>query len=114
MTTTTSATQLDTDVQRFLELDARKHEIEAEQAEIKERIRALGIGSHSAAGMTINVTPNRRFNADHAAKVLPESLAALCIKTTTAIDAGLAKENLPPAVYESCMVEVGQPRVVVK
>lgn len=104
------STQLDADVKRYLELDALKADIETEQGIIKERLRDLGNGAHVApCGVSVSVSPNRRFNADKAADVVPPVLLEQI--QSLSIDTKKAKALLPPAVYDLCMVEVGQARV---
>lgn len=112
MTTDTYTTAaLDGDVRRFLELDERRKDIEAEQAIIKARIRALGVGHYDApCGVGVTVSPNRRFDPGLAEQVIPDELLTLC--RVTVVDSKAAKRALPPAVYEQCMKPVGDPRVV--
>ena len=112
-TTVTDPTQLDNTVKRYLELDAMKADIEIEQASLKAWLRELGTGAYVApCGVKVSVTPNRRFNADKALEVIPSALLPLCQKTV--IDSARAKAALPPAIYETAMIEVGEPRVLVK
>lgn len=112
MTTDAYTTEaLDADVKRFLELDERRKDIEAEQATIKARIRALGVGHYDApCGVGVTVSPNRRFDPKVAEEVIPDQLLALC--RVTVVDSKAAKRALPPAIYEQCMKPVGEPRVV--
>lgn len=109
----TDIAQLDTDVKRYLELDAAKADIEIEQAAIKERLRALGVGSYTApCGVAVTITPNRRFNPAEAERIVPAELIPAI--STTAIDAKKAKAMLPPALYEAAMLPVGEPRVTLR
>lgn len=111
-TTTYTPEALDADVKRYLELDERRKDIEAEQAVIKARIRGLGVGHHDApCGVGVNISPNRRFDPKQAEQVLPPELLALC--RATVVDSRKAKSALPPALYDTCMREVGDPRVVI-
>ena len=104
-------TELNADVKRYLELDEQRRKIEAEQAEIKHRLRDLGSGEHEApCGVKVSVTPQRRFNAERARAVLPSDLFSMC--QATVVDTKTAKSVLPPALYESCMIESGVARVV--
>lgn len=109
----TDPAQLDTDVKRYLELDAIKADIEIEQSAIKTRLRDLGIGAHSApCGVAVTVTANRRFNPAEAGRIVPAEL--LPAIQSTVVDAKKAKAILPPALYEQAMLPVGDPRVVIK
>lgn len=109
----TDPAQLDNDVKRYLDLDAKKADIEIEQAAIKERLRALGIGAHATpCGVSVTVATNRRFNPAEAEKIVPADLIPAI--STTAIDAKKAKAILPPALYEAAMLPVGEPRVVIR
>lgn len=109
----TDPTQLDNDVKRYLELDALKADVEIEQATIKGRLRDLGSGVHHApCGVNVSVTPNRRFNADRAAELVPGPLLEQI--QSVVVDSKKAKAILPPAAYDACMAEVGDPRVVIR
>lgn len=91
-------------------LDQQAH-LEAQAREIKAELRALGTGTFtdSAGVERISIRPNRRFAREQAAKVLPPELLALC--TVTTVDSAQARKALPPAVYETCMTDVGDPVV---
>lgn len=113
MTTDYPPEALDRDVKRYLELDELAKDIAVEQATIKTRLRALGDGSHQApCGVSVSVTPQRRFNAEHAMDVIPADL--LPMVQTTVVDGKKVKALLPPALYEACQVETGDPRVVIR
>lgn len=105
--------QLDNDVKRFLELDAIKADIDIEQTAIKDRLRQLGTGAHSApCGVKVSVSENRRFNADKAAQIVPTELLAQI--QSLVVDSKKAKAILPPAAYDACCAVVGEPRVSVR
>lgn len=103
--------QLDKTVARYLELDARRNEIVAEQDQIKIALRTqLEPGRHDTpSGQKVTISPNRRFNADLAQSVIPAELLPLVMTET--IDSKKAKAVLPPALYNQCSAEVGEPRV---
>lgn len=104
---------LDKDVRRYLELDELAKDIAIEQATIKTRLRGLGDGNWEApCGVHVSVTPQRRFNAEHAVTVIPADL--LPMVQSTVVDGKKVKALLPPALYEACQVESGDPRVVIK
>lgn len=103
---------LEQTVTRLIEIQQTRAELEAEEKHLKNTIRTrLNVGDKGTVNgqPVITVTPNRRFNADLAADTLPGPLLSLC--TVTKIDSTLAKKNLPPVLYESCMAEVGDPVV---
>ena len=109
----TDATQLDNDVKRYLELDAMKADLEAEQSIIKARLRGLGEGKYDApCGVAVTIRPNRRFNPAKAEEIVPAELIPAI--QTLIINSKKAKALLPPALYEASMVAVGDPRVVIK
>lgn len=109
----TDPTQLDTDVKRYLELDAIRADIEIEQNSIKERLRALGAGVHQApCGVAVSVTPTRRFDAAKAEQIIPPNLLEQV--QSLVIDSKKAKAVLPPAAYEACQSEVGSARVTIR
>ncbi len=103
--------RLDELVKRYADVASHIATLNAELDAIKDELRAVGTTT-APCGMSVSVSVNRRFNADRAAEVLPASLLAAV--TRPQIDTTLAKAQLPPALYEQCMVEVGQPRVAVK
>lgn len=92
-------------------LDQQAH-LEAQARDIKNELRAtLGTGTFAGKDGVdrVSIRPNRRFAREQAAKVLPPELLALC--TVTTVDSAQARKTLPPAVYETCMTDVGDPVV---
>jgi hypothetical protein len=85
-----------------------------ELEQIKARFRELvAVGEDAqAAGLTIAIQPNRRFDPATAQMVLPPELLKLC--EATAIDSKKAKQVLPPAVYQQCMKDAGKAKVVIR
>jgi hypothetical protein len=103
---------LKTAVVRLLEIRDAKTTLEAEEAQLKTTIRAhLKPGDQGCVNgqPVVAVTPNRRFSPTLALETLPEPLLSLCM--VTKVDSAAAKKALPPAVYEQCMAEVGEPVV---
>lgn len=82
-----------------------------ELEEVKRRIRAaIPVGeSIDVDDKPVTVGPNRRWNERQALTVIPEPLLPLC--QVTKLDSATAKRNLPPDLYEQCMVEAGEPVV---
>lgn len=107
----TDTAQLDTDVKRYVELDALRADLTLEMEAIKERLRDGGTQT-APCGIKVTVSPNRRFDANRAASTLPAELLTLC--QSVVVDSAKAKSNLPPAIYEGLMSEVGAPRVSIK
>lgn len=96
----------------YLDLTNRQRAIAERLDAVKAELRDLGAGPHTVGDLTVTVTPSRRFNPDQAARVLPAELLAQI--TAPAVSSSLAKRILPPALYDACMVESGDPRVGVK
>jgi hypothetical protein len=100
---------------RYLELNDTAAAISEEQAEIKRRIRDAhqpGFAETVGDGK-VAVQPNRRFDPDKGAAMLPsDDLRALC--RIEVYDAKAVKRLLPPAIQELCMIDVGEPRVVIQ
>jgi len=103
---------LDQVLTEWFDINDRIKQLEDAKAALQTEMRAYGEGAHESAKGTVTVSPQRRFNADRAAEVVPIDLYQLCQETV--VSSARAKAILPPAVYEACMVEVGQPRVTVK
>lgn len=106
---------LERDVSRYVDLEAKIRELQGEVDDIKARMReALPVGKHETSlGLTVSVTPNRRFNEAQATEVLtmlcpPETLKACQV---TKIDSAAAKAVLGGAMYELCKANVGAPVV---
>lgn len=89
---------------RYLELGAIIDSATEEQEAIKATLRQLGLGRFSTGVAPVVISPNRRFDAGLAEKVLgainPDLIPAC---SETLITASKAKTVLPPAVYEQCM-----------
>lgn len=64
---------------------------------------------HAVAQGAVKVVATRRFSAQRAAAVLtPEQLDAISVKTPSA---SLAKDSLPPVLYDLCRDAAGSPSV---
>jgi len=99
---------------RYLELADQATAITDEQTEIKRRIRQdLPAGSKLPAGDgQIHVQPNRRFDTDKGAALLPtDEIRAMC--RLDGYDDKKIRKMLPPTIQEMCMVEIGEPKVVI-
>lgn len=97
---------------RYLDLAARRDDLDLELGAIKAKIRdniTPGDTLTTTDGIKVTVTANRRFNPAKAAEIIPADLLTLC--QTTVVDAKKAKSVLPPALYEAAMVTVGDPVV---
>lgn len=96
---------------RLVALNSQITDLTAAADEVKNKLREhCGLGAFTDHGVkALSITPNRRFNADRAIAVLPPELVALC--TVPQVVSGVAKKNLPPALFEACTVEVGKPVV---
>lgn len=101
------------------ELVTRLHAVTAEIAELtsiaddlKQLLRSrLHAGTYTMNGDdVIAIRPNRRFNIDAGVALLPEQLREAC--RADGYDPKKVKEYLAPALLEQCMIEVGQPKVV--
>lgn len=115
MTTPASGTELDPQtaatVAKLRATTEQIAQLTADAELYKAQLRdALRPGAYTVGGQrAISVTPTRRFNADHAARVLPPHLLEAIQRPM--VDAKLAKEALPPGLYDACSVEVGKPTV---
>lgn len=103
---------LDHDVKRLHELKNIKDDIDAEQSQILDRIRALELGQHttlSGAAFTVS-PPNRRFNLEKATNLLPPETLGEC--QAEGFDPTKVKRFLSPELLDMCMDEgKGEPRV---
>ncbi len=115
MTQPTSATELDPQVAATVaKLRATNEQIAqltADAEQYKAQLRdALPAGAYTVGGQAaISVTPTRRFNPEHAAAVLPPHMLEAIQRRM--VDTKLAKETLPPALYDACSTEVGKATV---
>lgn len=114
MSETTTA-RIDDLVARYLELEQRKASLVEEQDVIKNQLReALDYGKHETGAGTVTLSVNRRFDPTLAREVLTRLNPALIDAcSTTNLNAAAAKKILPPAVYEQCMKESKDPKVVI-
>lgn len=111
---TDKSTALEVLARRRLELTARREDLDATIAEVDAALMTLLEPGQSA---TIDGAPvwtlrhgNRRFNADKAREVLPETLIDAITVTETRLDSKVAKDVLPPALYVMACTE-GKPFV---
>lgn len=112
MTTTPTVEELAIE---YLDLKDRAATIDDRIKQIVTQLRDdLGTGQHPAGDHTVTVTPQRRFNPDHAKEVLASNPDLLAACTETVVTSSKAKQILAPAMYELCMVEAGDPRVSIR
>jgi hypothetical protein len=69
----------------------------------------LGTGKHQVAGLTVSITPNRRFNSDAAEVAYPRTQYPELYTLT--LDSKKTKNAIPPGDYDALMLDVGDPRV---
>lgn len=95
---------------RYVALAAQIEPLQQEMDELKAKTRSMApLGTTNLATGSIIVSPNRRFSPDHAAAVLPADIADQCSETV--ITAKKAKRVLAPALYDACLVEIGESKV---
>lgn len=90
---------------------AQIRQLEQDAELFKSQLRAvLTPGAYTVGGRpALTITATRRFNPDQAVKTLPPELLAAVSRMT--VDAKLAREILPPGLYQACSVEAGKPTV---
>lgn len=99
----------------YLDLKERAAALDDRMKQIVAQLRDdLGTGRHTAGEHTVTVTPQRRFNPDHAKEVLASNPDLLAACTEQVVTSSKAKQILAPAMYELCMVEAGDPRVSIR
>lgn len=115
MTTPTSGAELDPATAATLaKLTATLEQIaqltvDAETYKAQLRTK-LAPGAYTIGGRpALSITQTRKFNADRAAEMLPPDMLAAVSRPM--VDTKLAKEMLPPALYQLCSVESGKPTV---
>lgn len=115
-TTSPTGTELDqtlkATVTRLLEIREARLLLDAEEANLKNIVRTHippGQAGTVNGEPVVTVSVNRRFNPDLAQKALPAELLTLI--TVPTVHGPTAKKTLPPALYEACMAEVGEPVV---
>lgn len=87
--------------------------IEAEEKELKRRLRAVATAGQRAVfhGQPLfTLQANRRFDINIALGLMTPSQITACQQIT--YDPKKVREQLPPVQAEKCMVEVGDPKVV--
>ena len=108
----TDPARLDQLISTYARITATISEYNEQLDQVKAELRQLGTGTHHGSNGTATITAQRRFDPQLAADTLPAELAAAC--TETSINAAKARKILPPALYEACSPETGQPRVTVR
>lgn len=108
----TADPQLTDLISRLRDINSKLADLTAAADDIKSQIRqAVPAGARALIDgqPAVTVSANRRFDPDLAKTVLPPELVQLCL--VEKVDGAQAKRNLPPAVYEQLMTDVGQPVV---
>jgi hypothetical protein len=106
---------LDTDttrlVQRLADIQARIADLNADAEAIKAELRNLPVGDHMIDGRpALRLIPNRRFNVNAGAELLPAEVRTECLAVT--YDPAKVKKHLSEIQIDQCMVEAGKPKVV--
>lgn len=79
------------------------------KAQLRE---ALQPGAYTVGGQAaLSITQTRKFSPERAAEMLPPDALAAVTRTVTVVDAKLAKEMLPPALYQLCTAAGGKATV---
>lgn len=99
------------EIARYRELDQMRRRIDEELDAIKARWRVHGVGKYG----DVTISENRRFSVTMCKQWVetnaPQLLPAI---TEEVISSSKAKQLLPPAVYDSMMAPIGDPRVSVR
>jgi hypothetical protein len=106
------AVEVDSLAVRYLELAAKREDIDGEMEGIKAKLRDAypdGVRTATTSGVMVSVSVTRRFDPEQARKVLPAHLLQQCL--VTKVDAATAKKLVPPALYDACSVVTGKPTV---
>lgn len=101
-------------IKRYAQLAAQMLAYGAEVEAIKARLRKLGPGRHEYAAGKVTITPQKRFNAELAAKVLTEinpDLVAACSEPK--LTSSLVKKLVGDDVYERCQEPSGEDKVAI-
>lgn len=116
-TTTLETTEATEDiagiVTRLRDLTDAKTTIDAEIDELKTRLRKAADVGHRVIfqGESLyTLQANRRFDVNLALELLAPSQITACQVVT--VDPKKVKAQLPPVLLEQCMVEQGDPKVV--
>lgn len=99
---------------RYLELGAKIEEYETERSTIKARVRQLGAGTHEVGEGRFTVSPQKKFDAELAEKVIAginPDLVEACSESK--IVSGRVKQLLGDLVYEQCQKPGGEDRVTI-
>lgn len=111
---TSTNASLEVLARRRLELTQRRDELTEAIAQVDAALMTLLAPGEAALidgePVWILRSGNRRFSADKAREVLPETLVAAITVTETHLDGKVAKEVLPPALYTEVCTE-GRPFV---
>lgn len=99
-------------VRRLADLNARIAELNGEAESLKAELRTrLKPGAYDVGGdKPLKLQPTRSFDREAGYALVPKNLRKACLTIT--IDPAKVKSHLTPAQLEDCMVESGQPKVV--
>lgn len=99
-------------VRRLADVLAKIGELEIEAEGIKQVLRDnFDAGAHEVNGVGFKVTPGRRFNAEKAIQLVPESRRRECL--TIGVDPAKVKRLLTSEQVDECMDPYGKAKVSV-
>lgn len=110
-TTTTNPTSIRDDVARLVTLKAQAERIDEEISLINERLRALDYGTHDAGDWSVQVSVNRRLDADRFTQRFPVAQYPTYYRAVP--DTKAIQDNFAPVELDQWYVS-GAPRVSVK
>lgn len=102
-------------ITRLQQLAAISAHAKEEETELKARLRKiLAVGQKGLVeGVpVVALQPNRRFDVEAGIALLPAELRDLC--RADGYDPKKIKQYLAPALVETCMVDAGEPKVVLQ
>jgi len=99
-------------VRAWRSIEARRLELVDEQVEVKAKIRKLLAPGDKVYvdGKPVSCQANRRFDVERGAALLDPAVREIC--KAEGYDPRKVKHHLSAALLDACMVEQGEPKVV--
>lgn len=84
-------------------------DLQEREYSLKATLRELGPGRHDAGALTVSITPNRKVDEAKLTVNFPQDTWPhfYVVKPNLKI----VKESIPPATYETFMIEYGEPKI---
>ena len=106
------STDHETLVKEYVRLREQRDQLDQAMDGIKEQLRGLDAGTHEIAGLSVQITPNRRLDTKLVEQKYPVTVHPMLYVAKP--DPAALRMHLSPLAVDELMKEVGPAKVTIK